>query len=238
MSASPHPRRAGCTRVDAPSLCTPSCGRMWAAGQGLKGRAEVDGREATALIVHGPAGPMLAWLAAQRPSCSTTCSSPSTSPRLPAECSWRDGGCAARSAPAGTQRWAGHRFHHGDAARRALLQPDGKLALVGHLGQAAPWTVGRRNGRGCLPFARALARSALKCLPWELVHTCLLRIPGWPRRSASSPSRTVVGLAGVWVLATAYALSGVLSPRRETLYDRAASAVILDGCPRPQTGCS
>src|SRR5262245_27310055 len=76
-------------------------------------------------------------------------------------------------------------------------------------------------------FPRALARNALKLVPWELTHACLWRIPGWPFAPETPPLWINVGLILVWVIVANYALSLVTSRTGQTLYDRLAGVQVL-----------
>jgi uncharacterized RDD family membrane protein YckC len=76
-------------------------------------------------------------------------------------------------------------------------------------------------------FPRALARNALKLLPWELTHACLWRIPGWPFAPETPPLWVNVGLIFVWVIVAIYALSLVASSTGQTLYDRLGGVQVL-----------
>lgn len=99
--------------------------------------------------------------------------------------------------------------------------------LEGTLGKRAVGlrVVGVEGGR--ISFPRALGRNALKLLPWELAHTCIWRIEGWPAAPESPTGWTLLGLILVWVLVIAYVSSLWKSPRRRTLYDWAAGTICL-----------
>jgi uncharacterized RDD family membrane protein YckC len=78
-----------------------------------------------------------------------------------------------------------------------------------------------------LTRARAFARSVIKFLPWELSHSCLWRIPGWPRTPHEPPWIVYVGFALVWGLLGAYILNAVFSSRHQTLYDRLLCCIVI-----------
>jgi uncharacterized RDD family membrane protein YckC len=80
-----------------------------------------------------------------------------------------------------------------------------------------------------LTRSRALGRSALKFLPWELSHGCLWRIPGWPAAPQEPPWGVYVGFAVVWGLVLAYILSAVISKRGQTLYDKLSQCIVIRG---------
>lgn len=73
---------------------------------------------------------------------------------------------------------------------------------------------GERLSRG-----RALVRSAVKFLPWQLAHTCLFHIPGWPMEPQETPVWVIAGLVLTWVAIGFYVVSLVVGPRRRTPYD-------------------
>lgn len=76
-------------------------------------------------------------------------------------------------------------------------------------------TAGRSVGAG-----RALLRNVLKFLPWQLAHTAMFHIPGFPMAPGDAPPWTTLLLVCAWILAGGYLLG--LSPlgRGRTLYDR------------------
>lgn len=78
---------------------------------------------------------------------------------------------------------------------------------------------------------RALVRSFFKFLPWQLAHTSIYHIPGWPLAPREMTAFSITGLILVWVLLAAYALTAALSPSRRTLYDRLAGALVVAGPP-------
>jgi uncharacterized RDD family membrane protein YckC len=79
--------------------------------------------------------------------------------------------------------------------------------------QVAPVTGAR------LSLPRALARIALKFLPWEIAHTSLWHTPGWP--SHAHPTRlNYVAYASVYALAAVYLVTLLTSQTRQPLYDR------------------
>jgi uncharacterized RDD family membrane protein YckC len=98
--------------------------------------------------------------------------------------------------------------------------------------QATPgkWAFGLTvvsSGGGRLPWSRSLLRSSLKFLPWELAHTSLWRIPGWPAQVETIPAGPLVGLVTAWILAAAYVVAALLSTSRRTPYDRAAGSTVV-----------
>jgi len=75
------------------------------------------------------------------------------------------------------------------------------------------------DGAG-LSRGQALLRSALKFLPWQIAHTCLFNIPGWPINPQTPPIWVMLGLILVWVLVAAHIASVMLSKENQSWYDR------------------
>ena len=73
---------------------------------------------------------------------------------------------------------------------------------------------GERLSRG-----RALVRSAVKFLPWQLAHTCLFHIPGWPMEAQEPPVWVLAGLVLTWVAIGFYVVPLAVGPTRRTPYD-------------------
>lgn len=89
---------------------------------------------------------------------------------------------------------------------------------------------------GQLSLGRALVRSAAKFLPWQIAHTCLFHIPGWPLAPAAPPAWVLAGFGLVWLLVIGYLALLGFSRSHRTPYDRlAGSAVLIRG---QQTGQS
>ena len=82
-------------------------------------------------------------------------------------------------------------------------------------------------GGGPLPLGRAMVRSGVKLLPWEISHTVLWRLPGWPGAVETLPPWALAGFAFTWILVGAWLLSLFLDPEGRTAYDRAAGAVVV-----------
>lgn len=74
-----------------------------------------------------------------------------------------------------------------------------------------------------LSLPRALLRTALKFISWELAHTCIWQLSA----GASEPSPLILyGFILVWVLVGANLLSLLLTPRRQALYDLLAGTQV------------
>lgn len=103
--------------------------------------------------------------------------------------------------------------------------------------EASPWqaTWGKRRMGLCvttiegarLSLPRALWRSAVKLLPWELTHACLWRIPGWPLKPSDPSPLILAGLILVWVLVIVYLAGLFLGKRHQTLYDWLAGTCVV-----------
>jgi uncharacterized RDD family membrane protein YckC len=103
--------------------------------------------------------------------------------------------------------------------------------------EASPWqaTWGKRRADlrvisstgGRLTIGRSMLRSALKFLPWQMAHTCLFHVPGWPLAPVAPPMWVTAGFVLCFVLVGVY-LSGLfLAPAHRTLYDRAAGSHVV-----------
>jgi uncharacterized RDD family membrane protein YckC len=78
-----------------------------------------------------------------------------------------------------------------------------------------------------LSRARAFVRSLLKFLPWQLAHTSIYHIPGWPLAPGDLTPFIMVGLLLVWILAGAYMLSALISKTHRTPYDWLSGAYVV-----------
>jgi uncharacterized RDD family membrane protein YckC len=89
-----------------------------------------------------------------------------------------------------------------------------------------------RLGGGRLSLGRALLRSAVKLLPWQLAHMSLVHIPGWPINPQSPPAWVVVGMGLVWGLVGFYLVALAVRSDRRTPYDWAAGSQVVtwDAC--------
>jgi len=105
----------------------------------------------------------------------------------------------------------------------ALTECSSRRATVGK--RALGLTVTDINGNR-ISIGRSLTRSGLKLVPWELAHTCLWRIEGWPTPEEPPTGWPLAGLIAVWIIVGAYLVSMLTSPHRQTLYDRIAGTVV------------
>ncbi|MEM7530693.1 MAG: RDD family protein [Chloroflexota bacterium] len=83
----------------------------------------------------------------------------------------------------------------------------------------------RTDGAG-ITFGRALVRTLLKFVPWELAHTCIWQISVTP--SEPSPLITA-GFIIVWVSVGANIVWLWVSPSHQTIYDWLADTYIIGG---------
>jgi hypothetical protein len=74
---------------------------------------------------------------------------------------------------------------------------------------------------------RALLRSALRLLPWQIAHTSIYHIPGWPLAPEEPSLMVMAGFVLIYVLVGSYLLSALLSKRHRTPYDWAAGSVVI-----------
>jgi uncharacterized RDD family membrane protein YckC len=82
---------------------------------------------------------------------------------------------------------------------------------------------------GRLNLRRSLLRSGLKFLPWQIAHTALFHIPGWPTAAAPPPAWVVAGFVLAYALAGIYLVGLFVPASRRTLYDRIAGAYVVAG---------
>ena len=75
-----------------------------------------------------------------------------------------------------------------------------------------------------LSRARALARAALKFVPWELAHACI-----WQITVAGAAASTLIsaGFVLVWVLVGANLVSLLVSRQHQTLYDWLSHTIVV-----------
>jgi uncharacterized RDD family membrane protein YckC len=76
---------------------------------------------------------------------------------------------------------------------------------------------------------RAFARAALKFLPWQVAHTSLFHIPGWPMAVESVPIGSTIGFGLVWALVGIYAGSILLHRQHRAVYDQLLGACVSPG---------
>jgi uncharacterized RDD family membrane protein YckC len=79
-----------------------------------------------------------------------------------------------------------------------------------------------------LSLLRSIGRTVLKFIPWELAHACIWQI-SFAREKSSAIY--VAGFATVWLIIGANVVSLLVSPTRQTLYDRLAGTLVVHGHP-------
>ena len=89
--------------------------------------------------------------------------------------------------------------------------------------------VNARHGR--LTFGQALLRSAVKFLPWQIAHTCLFHIPGWPSNMTSIPPAVSAGYGLLFALVGVYIVSALFAKDHRTPYDRVSGASVIISAP-------
>ena len=84
------------------------------------------------------------------------------------------------------------------------------------------------NTRGTrLTRKRAFVRSILKFLPWQIAHTSIFHIEGFPFEPAQPTPLVISGLVLVWALLGIYAISMSVPEKHRTPYDWAAGAYVV-----------
>jgi uncharacterized RDD family membrane protein YckC len=115
-----------------------------------------------------------------------------------------------------------------------LILPVGLyLALSESSARQATW--GKRkagllvigNSCGRLPFGRSALRATLKLLPWQIAHTSLFHIPGWPLDPSAPPAWVYAGFGLCYALLGANIAFVLLSKERAALHDRAVGSRVI-----------
>ena len=74
---------------------------------------------------------------------------------------------------------------------------------------------------------QANIRALVKLLPWQIAHTCLFHIPGWPLAVTTIPPWVTFGFVLVYLLVGIYAASALISKKHRTPYDWAAGSYVI-----------
>ncbi len=77
-----------------------------------------------------------------------------------------------------------------------------------------------------LSVPRAVVRTVLKFLPWEIAHTSIWHTPGWPLH-AQPTTLNYIGYLSTYALLGVYLLSLLFSRSRQTLYDQITHARVI-----------
>jgi uncharacterized RDD family membrane protein YckC len=80
---------------------------------------------------------------------------------------------------------------------------------------------------GTLTRKQAFMRSLVKLLPWQMAHTCIFHVPGWPLEVSKLPSVVIVGYVLLYVLVGIYIASALISKNHRTPYDWAANTYVI-----------
>jgi len=102
-------------------------------------------------------------------------------------------------------------------------------------GSAAGATWGKRRvglkvvGLDGQPLGRsqALVRSVVKFIPWQMAHTALFSIPGFPTATGDPPDWTVWLLGGMWVVVVVYLVGLTQLGGGRTIYDRLSASKVV-----------
>ncbi len=81
-------------------------------------------------------------------------------------------------------------------------------------------------GGGRISKGQGFARAFLKFLPWQMAHTAMFHIPGFPMASGSPPTWTIALLVSVWVLVAVYLLGLTSFMGGRTAYDRLVGSAV------------
>ena len=84
---------------------------------------------------------------------------------------------------------------------------------------------------GILSLPRSLIRSGLKFFPWQMAHTAMFHIPGFPMNPGQPPAWSPVLLGAAWTLVALYLVGLTPVFGRRTPYDRIAGATVVEASP-------
>lgn len=85
------------------------------------------------------------------------------------------------------------------------------------------------NG-GTLTRGQAFVRSLVKVIPWQIAHTNLFHIPGWPFAMTVVPPFAIAGFILLYALAGIYIATVLVTKKRRTPYDWVSGAyVVVEG---------
>lgn len=79
-----------------------------------------------------------------------------------------------------------------------------------------------------LTRSQAFFRSLVKFAPWQIAHTCLFHIPGWPFAVTVVPPLVIAGFALVYVLVGIYIATALITKTHRTPYDWAAGSFVIE----------
>jgi len=78
-----------------------------------------------------------------------------------------------------------------------------------------------------LPFRHALVRSIAKFVPWQMAHTALFHIPGFPTITGDPPPWTIWLLVSMWLLVALYLMGLTRFAGGRTPYDRLSHSQVI-----------
>lgn len=78
-----------------------------------------------------------------------------------------------------------------------------------------------------ISLPRSLLRSGLKFLPWQMAHTAMFQIPGFPFTPEDPPAGSVALLLVAWLLVIGYLVGLTDLGGRRTLYDRISGTTVM-----------
>ncbi len=87
-----------------------------------------------------------------------------------------------------------------------------------------------------LTLPRALLRSVVKFLPWQIAHSSLFHIPGWPMNVVDVPTASVIGFLVVWILIFAWLGFLIFHPSQRAPYDLFAGSRVVHSPSAGSTG--
>ncbi len=82
------------------------------------------------------------------------------------------------------------------------------------------------NGR-TLTKGQAFVRSFVKFLPWQIAHTCIFHVEGWPLQAVTPSPVVMAGFGLVYGLVGIYIFSALISKKHRTPYDWVASSSVI-----------
>lgn len=74
---------------------------------------------------------------------------------------------------------------------------------------------------------RSFLRSAVKLLPWQIAHTSLFHIPGWPAQVVNVPPGPMIGFILVWALVLVSVGMMIFTRFHRALHDFAAGSLVV-----------
>ena len=78
-----------------------------------------------------------------------------------------------------------------------------------------------------LTLGRALARSLVKFLPWQIAHTALFNIPGWPVDPQTPPVWVTVVMSIALLAVGFYIVTLAVTPNKRAPYDWVAGSIVI-----------